>query len=92
FDVVTLDTEDAPRIAEAVRDLLVPGGFLAGYCPFVEHARELNSSVREAGFEEVRTIETIQREFDFDERGSRPTTAPVGHTGFLTIARRGYAG
>jgi tRNA (adenine57-N1/adenine58-N1)-methyltransferase len=25
---------------------------------------------------------------DFDDRGSRPSTAGVGHTGYLTFARR----
>jgi tRNA (adenine57-N1/adenine58-N1)-methyltransferase len=45
-------------------------------------------TAQEAGLEDVRTLETIQREMSFDERGSRPSTAGVGHTGFLTIGRR----
>ncbi|WP_082146781.1 methyltransferase domain-containing protein [Halostagnicola sp. A56] len=87
FDVMTLDTGDAPDVVTAAPDLLVDGGFLAVYSPFVESTREVVAAAREAGLSSVRTRETIQREMDFDERGSRPSTAPVGHTGYLTIAR-----
>jgi tRNA (adenine57-N1/adenine58-N1)-methyltransferase len=87
FDVLTLDTEDAPAVVEHATDILVPGGFVAVYSPFVEDTREVVSTAREEGLESITTEETIQREMDFDERGSRPSTAGVGHTGFLTFAR-----
>ncbi|MFB6218014.1 MAG: SAM-dependent methyltransferase, partial [Halobacteriaceae archaeon] len=87
FDVVTLDTADAPAVVECGPDLLVAGGFLAVYSPFVEAAREVAETAHEAGLEGVETTETIRREMAFDDRGSRPTTAPVGHTGYLTFAR-----
>jgi tRNA (adenine57-N1/adenine58-N1)-methyltransferase len=88
FDVITLDTEDAPAVVERAPDLLVRGGFLVVYSPFVEDTRDVAMTARAAGLANVRTIETIDREMDFDERGSRPSTSPVGHTGYLTIARR----
>ncbi len=87
FDVLTLDTGDAPSIVPLAPELLVDGGFLAVYSPFVETTREVVAAAREAGLADVRTRETIQREMRFDERGSRPSTAPVGHTGYLTLAR-----
>jgi tRNA (adenine57-N1/adenine58-N1)-methyltransferase len=88
FDVLTLDTQDAAEVVPHAPDLLVEGGFLAVYSPFVEQTRDVNQAAREAGLEYVRTKETIQRQMDFDERGSRPSTAGVGHTGFLTFARK----
>ncbi|MFC4449261.1 tRNA (adenine-N1)-methyltransferase [Halorussus aquaticus] len=88
FDVLTLDTEDAPEVVAHAPDLLVRGGFVAVYSPFVEHTREVVESAREAGLADVETLETIQRRMDFDDRGSRPSTAGVGHTGYLTFARR----
>jgi len=88
FDVVTLDTEDAPAVVAETPDLLVRGGFVAVYSPFVEHTRKVVEAAREAGLEDIRTLETIQRHMDFDDRGSRPSTAGVGHTGYLTFARR----
>lgn len=87
FDVVTLDTADAPTVVEDASDLLVPGGFVAAYSPFVEDTREVVEAAREAELSDIRTFETIQRRMDFDERGSRPSTAGVGHTGYLTFAR-----
>jgi len=88
FDVLTLDTEDAPAVVARAPDLLVGGGFLAVYSPFVEGTREIVAAAREAGLADVETFETIQRRMDFDDRGSRPSTAGVGHTGYLTFARR----
>ncbi|WP_425604273.1 methyltransferase domain-containing protein [Natrinema gelatinilyticum] len=87
FDVLTLDTGDAPAVVERAPDLLVDGGFVAVYSPFVESTREVAATARDAGLSNVTTRETIQREMQFDERGSRPSTAPVGHTGYLTVAR-----
>ncbi len=87
FDVLTLDTEDAPAVVERAPELLVAGGFVAVYSPFVEHTREVVEAAREAGLSGLETVETIQREMDFDERGSRPSTAGVGHTGYLTFGR-----
>ena len=87
FDLVTLDTADAPAVVERAPDLLVSGGFCAIYSPFVEAARDVVETAREAGLA-IDTYETIQRELDVDERGTRPTTGGVGHTGFLSICRR----
>jgi len=87
FDLLTLDTEDAPEVVRHAPDLLVSGGFAVVYSPFVEGSRAAAEAAREAGLTDVTTHETIQREMQFDERGSRPDTRGVGHTGFLTVAR-----
>ena len=87
FDVVTLDTADAAAVVEHAPDLLAPGGHVAIYTPFVEAARECVEAARAADLSDVECLETIQREMEFDDRGSRPSTAGVGHTGYLTFAR-----
>ncbi|WP_336345516.1 methyltransferase domain-containing protein [Halalkalicoccus ordinarius] len=86
FDVLTLDTEDAPKVVERAPGLLSEGGFLAVYSPFVEATREVVQVARER-LSEVRAVETIQRELDVDARGTRPSTGPVGHSGYLVFAR-----
>jgi tRNA (adenine57-N1/adenine58-N1)-methyltransferase len=88
FDVLTLDTEDAASVVEHVPNLLVPGGYVAVYSPFVEQTREVAGTAERVGLDEIETLETIQRTMDFDDRGSRPSTAGVGHTGYLTFARK----
>jgi tRNA (adenine57-N1/adenine58-N1)-methyltransferase len=87
YDLLTLDTEDAPTVVERAPELLVSGGFVAVYSPFVEGTRAAHEAAEETGLSEVETFETIQRRMDFGERGSRPSTAGVGHTGYLLFGR-----
>jgi tRNA (adenine57-N1/adenine58-N1)-methyltransferase len=87
YDLLTLDTGDAAAVVGRADDLLASGGFIAVYSPFVESARECVEAARSAGLAEIETLETIQRRMDFDDRGSRPSTAGVGHTGYLVFAR-----
>mgnify|MGYP006424227287 CR=1 FL=1 len=88
FDLLTLDTEDAPEVVGDAADLLAPGGFLAVYSPFVENSRASVEAAEAAGLRAIETVETIQRQLTVDDRGTRPSTAGVGHTGYLTFARR----
>ncbi|EMA03587.1 tRNA (adenine-N1)-methyltransferase [Haloferax denitrificans] len=87
FDALTLDTENAPEVVRHAPDLLVTGGYVAVYSPFVEGTRAAVEAAREVGLSDVETFETIQRHMDFNDRGSRPSTAGVGHTGYLVFAR-----
>jgi len=87
-ELITLDTEDASEAVAHAPDLLSDGGYVVAYCPFVEAARETELAARRAGLSQVETRETIQREMDFDDRGSRPSTAGVGHTGYLVVGRQ----
>ncbi|MFC7129576.1 methyltransferase domain-containing protein [Haloferax chudinovii] len=87
FDALTLDTENAPEVVRHAPDLLATGGYVAVYSPFVEGTRAAVEAAREAGLSDVETFETIQRRMDFNDRGSRPSTAGVGHTGYLVFAR-----
>lgn len=88
-DVMTLDTGDASDLVTNAPEVVIDGGFVAAYSPFIETARSVNEAAHKADLTDIRTTETIQREMTFDDRGSRPTTAPVGHTGYLTVARVG---
>lgn len=87
FDVVTLDTIDAMDVIRNVKKVLHAGGFVVTYSPFFEQTKEIRDRMAEAGFVDVTTIECIEREISFSDRGTRPSTARVGHTGFITIAR-----
>lgn len=87
FDVFTLDTGDASSLITAAPDILSPGGFVAAYSPFIEQTRNIAQNAADVGLSEIQTYETIQREMEFGDRGSRPSTAGVGHSGYLTFAR-----
>lgn len=87
FDVITLDTMDASKVIPHIHRVINPGGYLAAYSPFFEQAKEIREAIDKTGFTEVTTIETIEREISFTDRGTRPSTSRVGHTGFITIGR-----
>jgi len=87
FDLITLDMPDASRIIPHIPKVICPGGFLAAYSPFFEQAKDIRLALEKTNLTEVTTMETIEREISFTERGTRPATARVGHTGFITIAR-----
>jgi tRNA (adenine57-N1/adenine58-N1)-methyltransferase catalytic subunit len=87
FDVVTLDMQAASKAAAGAFRVLRPGGFLATYSPFFEQAIEARRAVEQAGFSEINTIIVNEQELDVGKRGTRPSTR-VGHTGFITIARK----
>jgi tRNA (adenine57-N1/adenine58-N1)-methyltransferase len=45
-------------------------------------------AMRTAGFIDVRSLELLERAWKVGERGSRPETNMLAHTGFLTFARK----
>ncbi|MCL7413147.1 MAG: methyltransferase domain-containing protein [ANME-2 cluster archaeon] len=87
FDVVTLDMQAADKVVPYVLNVLKPGGYLVVFSPFLEQAKEVRMAVGIEKFEDVVTLECTQREISFSERGTRPSTISVGHTGYLTFAR-----
>jgi len=88
FSVVTLDMKNAEVVVDHARYLLKTGGSLVVYSPFIESAKRVVECARNAGLSDIKTIDTIQREIEFGERGSRPQTRGVGHSGYLTFARK----
>ena len=87
FDVITLDLQDAAKVIPGAPRLLRAGGFLAAYSPFFEQASEVRAAVEAAGFQDAITITITEQEMEYSRRGTRPSTR-VGHTGFITIARK----
>jgi tRNA (adenine57-N1/adenine58-N1)-methyltransferase len=87
-DAVTLDMHQAWRMINEARRVLRRGGRIAVYTPYVEHAKEAHLKLNELGFAEIKTRESIEREIEFKTQGSRPKTSRVGHSGYLTFARK----
>lgn len=87
FDVIILDTNNASQAIPYVPGIIYPGGFLAVYSPFFEQTKDIREAIDRTDNNGVRTVENIERDISFTERGTRPATARVGHTGFITIVR-----
>ncbi len=87
-DVITLDLPEPWKIAQNAHDALKGGGSIAVYNPYIEQARRGHQALREAGFKEVRTLEILEREIEVKAVGTRPRTRMLGHTAYLTFARK----
>jgi tRNA (adenine57-N1/adenine58-N1)-methyltransferase len=86
YDIVHFDLALRKDHIEHAHALLRSGGYLACYTPFIE---QMALVLDTAGtiFREVNAFECIEREMTRSARGTRPSTR-VGHSGYITIARR----
>jgi len=86
-DMIVLDLgEPWLAIGHALKALKV-GGHLVSYSPSVEQVKKFVLALPK-DFREVRTIEFILREWEVSSERMRPNTRMIGHTGFLTFARK----
>ncbi|MBN2114358.1 MAG: SAM-dependent methyltransferase [Acidimicrobiia bacterium] len=68
---------------------LAAGGILTAYLPTVPQVQRLHDELRRSrSFLEATTFEVLFREWVVEGRSVRPTSQMVGHTGFITVARR----
>lgn len=86
YDIVHLDMTITPEHIRHANSILKTGGYLACYTPFLEYLFGVMDEA-EPLFSELKAVECIEREMTRTKRGSRPSTR-VGHTGYLTIARK----
>lgn len=88
FDRCVLDLPEPWAPLEALRTVLEPGGVVCAYLPTTIQVQQLVLALEPAGFWHLETFETLRRGWHVAERSVRPDHRMVGHTGFLTIARR----
>ena len=88
LDAVFLDIPDPWAAVPAAWEALRPCGHLASFSPNMEQVKETVMAIGKLPFVDVRTIEIIEREMEVREVGVRPSFAPLGHTGYLTFARK----
>ncbi len=88
IDAVVLDIPDPWRAVRPAWDALRIGGAWASFSPNVEQVRQTVESLLSKPFVDVRTLELIEREIEVRETGTKPSFSPLGHTGYLTFARK----
>lgn len=86
FDIVHLDMALRKEHILHAWSLLGAGGYLACYTPFIEHMVMVRDAAARL-FPEIHSYEILEREMTCSPRGTRPSTR-VGHTGYVTIARK----
>ncbi|MGP0029305.1 MAG: tRNA (adenine-N1)-methyltransferase [Acidimicrobiales bacterium] len=90
LDRILLDMPEPHRVVEAAAIALRPGGILLAYLPTINQTALLRQALDAGGipFGLSETQEIMRRTWHVEARSVRPDHRMVGHTGFLTTARR----
>jgi tRNA (adenine57-N1/adenine58-N1)-methyltransferase len=88
FDRAVLDLPEPWAPLQALHDVLEPGGVVCTYLPTTIQVQQLVLALPRHGFLHLETFEVMRRGWHVAERSVRPDHRMIGHTGFLTIARR----
>ncbi|MBI2076926.1 MAG: tRNA (adenine-N1)-methyltransferase [Euryarchaeota archaeon] len=88
LDAVVLDLPEPEKVVPKAKAALGPSGSFAAYSPLVVQVERTVEALRKHGFIDVRSLELLERSWVVHDRGSRPDTTMLAHTGFLTFARR----
>ena len=89
FDAAILDVPEPWNAIDSCSKALKPGGFLVSYSPSVPQFMDFVNAVRkDERFVYLKTVEIIEREWEVEERRVRPKSKGIGHSGFLSFARK----
>ncbi|MFQ6127282.1 MAG: tRNA (adenine-N1)-methyltransferase [Thermoplasmata archaeon] len=87
-DAIVLDIPNPWEAIELAHHALRPGGYIASYVPTMNQVERTVRELERFPFIEVRTLETLEREIEVGDMGTRPSFKMLGHTGYLTFARK----
>ena len=88
-DRVLLDLSEPWRVVERAMEALRPGGIFMGYVPTTIQLKMVVDALRRSkGFAHTQSMEVLVRYWHVEGMSVRPEHQMVGHTGFLTFARR----
>ena len=89
FDSAILDMPEPWHCIENVSNGLKLGGILLTFLPTVMQVSDLVESLKKSGkYALIATREIMERPWQIEGRSVRPMHRMVGHTGFITTARR----
>jgi tRNA (adenine57-N1/adenine58-N1)-methyltransferase len=88
FHRAILDVPSPWDLLPAVGEVLLFGGMVCGYLPTTGQVQELTLALERGGFVEVETFEVMLRSWHVTARSVRPDHRMIGHTGFITVARK----
>ncbi len=88
-DRIVLDLPEPWHSVPAAAEHLRPAGVFCCYLPTVPQVQTVRDALKaEPRFFDAVTFEVLQREWAVEGRSVRPSHRMVGHTGFITTARR----
>lgn len=87
-DVAVLDVGDPWKMVGAFWTALVEGGMLAAFTPTFNQLEKLEETLRKGGFLLIEAVEVLIRQMKTEAGKIRPESRMVGHTAYITIARK----
>ena len=89
IDVMILDLPEPWKAIDNCSKAIKPGGFLVSYSPSVPQVADFVNAIRKnESFVYLKTAEITEREWEVEERKVRPKSTSIGHSGFLSFARK----
>ena len=89
IDAIILDVPEPWNAIENCSKALKIGGFLVSYSPSVPQVADFVNAVKKnEKFVYLKTSEVVEREWEVEERRVRPKSKGIGHSGFLSFARK----
>jgi tRNA (adenine57-N1/adenine58-N1)-methyltransferase len=87
-DAVVLDLATPWLVVASAREALKGSGIVSSYSPTIEQTQKTVKALEEMAFGDIQTFECLMRKILVREGKTRPETFMVGHTGYLTFARK----
>lgn len=88
-DRIVLDLPQPWDVVDAAVESLQGGGVFCAYVPTVPQMQQTVETLRASqAFVELMSFEAFLRTWNVDGRSVRPDHRMIGHTGFVTVARR----
>ena len=87
-DAIVLDMATPWMAVPSAWESLRGSGVFLAFSPTIEQVIKTNNSLREHPFIEIETVELILRNINVGNNRTRPQTIMIGHSGYLTTARK----
>jgi tRNA (adenine57-N1/adenine58-N1)-methyltransferase len=88
LDAIILDIPNPWEAINHAWKALKVGGYLCSYSPLVSQMEKTVKEIKKHNFIEISSTENIQRKMVVSEQGTRPSFQMLGHTAYLTFARK----
>jgi len=83
-----IDLGDPWKMVKPAWEALRGGGMLAAFTPTVNQLEKLAEALRSGGFLVLEAVELLVREFKTEAGKVRPESRMIGHTAYVTLARK----
>jgi len=88
LDSIILDIPNPWNAVKHTYRSLKTGGYFCSFSPLTTQVEKTINELEKHSFIEINTYENIQREMVVSKHGIRPSFDMLGHTGYLTFARK----